>query len=155
MKYNYNSALIDIKDRIVSMGGETLSKFGLHETHRSEVNNLVIDVLRETSYDIDSLTRFIEENVPKLLPDQQVAYTTITEQVTQKQGGLYFLEAPGGTGKTFVTNLVLAKVRQKKEIALAAASSGIAATLLPGGRTAHAAFKLPLNLTSNDEPVCM
>ena len=150
----YNSALIDIEDRIVSMGGEKLGKYGLPETNRSEVNNLVTDILRETSYDVDSLTKFIEENVPKLLPDQQVAYTTIIEQVQHKRGGLYFLDAPGGTGKTFVTSLSLATVRQKKEIALAVASSGIAATLLPGGRTAHAAFKLPFNLTSSDEPVC-
>ena len=136
----YNSALTDIEDRIVSMGGEGLSKFGLPEAHRSEVNNLVTNVLRETSYDIDSLTRFVEENVSKLLPDEKVAYTTITEQVTHKNRGLFFLEAPGETGKTFVTNLVLTKVRQKKEIALVVANSVIAATLLPGGRTARAAF---------------
>ena len=71
-----------------------------------------------------------------------------------KDEGLYFLEAPKGTGKTFATNLVLAKVRQRKEIALAVASSGIAATLLPGVQTPHTPFSLPLNLTSNDEPVC-
>jgi hypothetical protein len=29
-------------------------------------------------------------------------------------------------------------------VALATASSGIAATLLPGGRTAHSTFKIPL-----------
>ena len=35
---------------------------------------------------------------------------------------------------------------------LAVASSGIAALLLPGGRTAHSRFKLPINLT--DESLC-
>ncbi len=34
------------------------------------------------------------------------------------------------------------------------ASSGIAATLLEGGRTAHATFKLPLDLTHNESPTC-
>lgn len=48
---------------------------------------------------------------------------------------------------------MLAKVGQKKEIALAVASCGIAVTLLHGGQTVHTAFKLPLNLTTNDEPV--
>uniref|UniRef100_A0A0L8IFD7 ATP-dependent DNA helicase n=1 Tax=Octopus bimaculoides TaxID=37653 RepID=A0A0L8IFD7_OCTBM len=114
------------------MGGEELSKFDLSETHRNEANNLITEVLRETSYDIDSLTRFLEENVPKLLSDQQLAYTTVIDQVTHKRGRLYFLDAPGGTGKSFVTNLVLAK----------------------SGRTAYAAFKLLFRLTSNDEPVC-
>uniref|UniRef100_A0A0L8I2A8 ATP-dependent DNA helicase n=1 Tax=Octopus bimaculoides TaxID=37653 RepID=A0A0L8I2A8_OCTBM len=62
-------------------------------------------------------------------------------------------DAPGGTGKTLLINLLLAKVRQKK-IALAVASSGIAATLLTGGRTAHSTFKLPLNLIQNESPLC-
>ncbi|XP_025408974.1 uncharacterized protein LOC112682560 [Sipha flava] len=62
--------------------------------------------------------------------------------------------APGGTGKTFLTNLILAKVRSTRDIALAVASSGIAATLLEGGRTAHATFKLPPNLTTSATPFC-
>ncbi|CAF4649046.1 unnamed protein product, partial [Rotaria magnacalcarata] len=36
---------------------------------------------------------------------------------------------------------------QQSKIAIAVASSGIAATLLHGGRTAHSTLKLPLNLT--------
>ncbi|GBO37537.1 ATP-dependent DNA helicase PIF1, partial [Araneus ventricosus] len=68
--------------------------------------------------------------------------------------GIFFLDAPGGTGKTFLINLLLAKVRQRKEIALAVASSGIAATLLTGGRTAHSAFRLPLNLANTETPTC-
>jgi len=50
--------------------------------------------------------------------------------------------------------LLLAKIRQRKKIALAVASSGIASTLLRGGRTAQSAFKLPLNLAHGDHPVC-
>ncbi|GFV69320.1 ATP-dependent DNA helicase [Trichonephila clavipes] len=34
------------------------------------------------------------------------------------------------------------------------ASSGIAATSLSGGRTAHSVFKLPLNLASEEIPTC-
>ncbi|CAL1267607.1 unnamed protein product, partial [Larinioides sclopetarius] len=43
---------------------------------------------------------------------------------------------------SFLIRLILATVRSKNDIALALASSGIAATLLPGGRTAHSALKL-------------
>ena len=71
-----------------------------------------------------------------------------------KKGGMFFIDAPGGTGKTFLIGMFLAQVRRKKDIALAVASSGIAATLLPGGRTAHSTFKLPFDLTSTDEPLC-
>ncbi|XP_037930131.1 ATP-dependent DNA helicase pif1-like [Teleopsis dalmanni] len=39
-------------------------------------------------------------------------------------------------------------------VALALASSGIAATLLDGGRTAHSVLKLPLNIHSCENAVC-
>ena len=42
-----------------------------------------------------------------------------------------------GTGKTFLSCTLLATVREKGEIALATATSGIAATLLPNARTIH------------------
>lgn len=37
---------------------------------------------------------------------------------------------------------------------MALASSGIGATLLNGGRTAHSALKLPLNFQVNETPTC-
>ena len=39
-------------------------------------------------------------------------------------------------------------------MALAAASSGIASTLLIGGRTAHSTFKLPFNILQDETPMC-
>ncbi|UYV74337.1 hypothetical protein LAZ67_11003112 [Cordylochernes scorpioides] len=66
----------------------------------------------------------------------------------------FFLDAPGGTGKTFIINLLLAKLRLEGLVVCAAASSGIAATLLDGGRTAHSLFKLPLNLYDDELAVC-
>ncbi|GBO99337.1 hypothetical protein EVAR_91868_1 [Eumeta japonica] len=65
-------------------------------------------------------------------------YETLMQAVDNNTGGLFFLDAPGGTGKTFVI-LILATIRSRCDIALALASSGIAATLLDGGRTAHSA----------------
>src|SRR5436190_20553552 len=49
----------------------------------------------------------------------------------------------------FLINLVLAKVRSDEGIALATASSGIAATLLDGGTTAHSRFKIPIDIQSD------
>ena len=45
-------------------------------------------------------------------------------------------------------------MRLQGYIALATASSGIAATLLAGGRTAHSTFRLPLDLVVNETPIC-
>ena len=61
-----------------------------------------------------------------------------------------FLDAPGGTSKTYCFNTMLAKARADGHIALAVASSGIAAILLDGGRTLHSRFKAPLKPTETD-----
>ncbi|XP_057790800.1 uncharacterized protein LOC131007904 [Salvia miltiorrhiza] len=59
---------------------------------------------------------------------------------------MLFIDGPGGTGKTFLYKAILATVRSTGDIALAVASSGVAASLLPNGRTAHSRFKILLNL---------
>jgi len=63
-----------------------------------------------------------------------------------KNGRLYFVDGPGGTGKTFLFNAILAKIRSEGKIAIAVASSGIAANLLAGGKTAHSTFRIPLKI---------
>ena len=60
------------------------------------------------------------------------------------QGKAFFIIGPGGTGKTFLYSLLLALVRSAGHIALPVASSGIAALLLAGGKTAHSRLKLPV-----------
>ncbi|GBO14854.1 hypothetical protein AVEN_9060-1, partial [Araneus ventricosus] len=54
------------------------------------------------------------------------------------------------TGKTFVYSTLLHAVGEKGDQAIPISSTGIAATLLCGGRTAHLIFKIPptLNTTS-------
>jgi hypothetical protein len=50
----------------------------------------------------------------------------------------------GGTGKTFLWNAIISRLRSEKLIVLAVASSGVASLLLPGGRTAHSRFEIPI-----------
>ncbi|XP_071137070.1 uncharacterized protein [Mytilus edulis] len=59
----------------------------------------------------------------------------------------YYVDGPGGSGKTFLYNTILARIRSKGKIALAVASAGIAAELLEGGRTAHSRFKIPIPIS--------
>ena len=108
------------------------------------------EVARELSYNVDPDS--VSSNEAKLLPEQTMAFETIYESIQHSKGGLFFLDAPGGTGKTFLLNLLLSKVRLHIGVALATASSGIAATLLVGGKTAHSTFKLPLK--HEKTPMC-
>lgn len=113
-----------------------------------------LELQRERQYDINELNAFIQLNLPKLNVQQKFVYDSIMTADNNGTGGFYFLDAPGGTGKTFLISLLLATFRSQNKIALALASSGIAATLLDGGQTAHSALKLPLNMHSNDTPTC-
>jgi PIF1-like helicase len=59
---------------------------------------------------------------------------------------MFFINGPGGTGKTFVESLPMAHIRSQGQVALAVASSGIASILLEGGRTSHSRFTIPLDV---------
>ncbi|OWZ18058.1 Helitron helicase [Phytophthora megakarya] len=63
---------------------------------------------------------------------------------------LFFVDGPGGTGKSFLLEQYLAHVCFHKKVAIAVASSGIAATLLTGGHTAHSTFRIPLPWQSQE-----
>ena len=112
-----------------------------NEYHR-EPNPLIRE---ELNYDINDDE--LQAKWDSLNHDQRIAADTILNAVITPQPGsnLFFLTGPGGTGKTHVENSVLDNVRQLNRIALAVASSGIAACLLHGGTTAHAKFKIPLD----------
>jgi hypothetical protein len=100
----------------------------------------------EMNYDRAGLADFYAESMTRANDDQAKAITAITNAVDNGQGGLFYLDGPGGTGKTFVECAILAKLRSEGKVALAVASSGVAALLLPGGRTAHSRFKIPINI---------
>ena len=77
---------------------------------------------------------------------QREAFEKIMEAVTGNMPKLFFLHGPAGTGKTFTYNTLCYKLQGNKKIVLCCASSGIAALLLPKGRTAHSTFKIPIDI---------
>ena len=84
--------------------------------------------------------------------EQKAILDTIQSAMVAGHGGLFFIDGPGGTGKTFVENLLLDWVRGNSQIALAVASSGIASILLHNGRTSHSRFHIPIDI--QPESVC-
>ena len=101
----YNLALIEIEDKVISLTHKDLTHWGLPTPNRDNVpyNR---DIIRETGYNIDELRNFLESNEPQLNQEQQSIYYRILSDINTKKGGLFFLDAPGGTGKTFVTKLL-------------------------------------------------
>jgi len=50
----------------------------------------------------------------------------------------------GELEKTYLYRALLANVRLRGTIALATTTSGVVASILPGGRTTHSRFEIPL-----------
>ena len=78
--------------------------------------------------------------------EQRSAYDDIMAAVYSKQGGLFFVDGPGGTGKTFLYRALLAKLRSQDKLGVATDTSRVAAAIMLGGRTTHSRFKIPLTL---------
>jgi len=81
--------------------------------------------------------------------DQRAGFTKILDHVVHNKGEVFFVDGPGGTGKTYLYRALLAKVQSMDLIAVATATSGIASSIMPGGRTAHSRFKIPIKLEEN------
>ncbi len=93
-------------------------------------------IREERSYNTIQLKRELDQNVPLLNEDQRAIYDTVIQAI-QNRLRCFFVNGPGGIRKTFLYNTLLANVRSNSDIALAVASSGIAALLISGGKTAH------------------
>ncbi len=150
----YSYALCELR-RILQSNGKDLTDYGLPEPEfdyiadlSTEPNRMIRD---ELIYDRQDLADTLNRDVPRLNLDQKRAYDILTSAVSNSSGlggKVFFLDGPGGTGKTFIQNIVLAKVRSNNDVALAVATTGIAATLLNGGRTAHTRFGIPIDIHS-------
>ena len=61
----------------------------------------------------------------------------------------FFINGPGGSGKTYLHNYLIHYVRSLNAKYMACATTGIAATLIPGGRTVHKTFAIPVPCHEN------
>jgi hypothetical protein len=84
--------------------------------------------------------------------EQHDTYNEIMSSIDTEHGGLFFVDGPGGTRKTYLYRALLAAIRSQKKIAVATATSGVAASIMHGGRTTHSRFKVPLTL--DDGTIC-
>ncbi|CAJ2658558.1 unnamed protein product [Trifolium pratense] len=109
-------------------------------------NRLIYD---ELNYDVHQQREEFLQLYQSLTDEQRGIYQTIMKAVRKQQGGVFFLHGYGGTGKTYMWRTLASSLRSKSQIVLTVASSGIASLLLPGGRTAHSKFKIPVPTLDN------
>jgi hypothetical protein len=122
----------------------------INDWDRSRINPLI---RQELDYDRQRLSLSANRRELQLNSDQQAAYSNILCQITNDPAhAQFFLNGPGGTGKTFLYITLCERLRSQGKIVLCVAYTGIAALLLPGGRTAHKRFKIPMEVS--DESTC-
>ncbi|GKF77460.1 helicase-like protein, partial [Tanacetum coccineum] len=66
--------------------------------------------------------------------------------VAARNGGVFFVYGCGGTRKTYLWRTIIYRIRLTGKVVLSVASFGIASLLLPGGRTSHSRFCIPIDL---------
>ncbi|KAH0603160.1 uncharacterized protein H6S33_008164 [Morchella sextelata] len=139
--------------QILADSNKTLADFDLppyiHNWHRTAGNEMIAAELR---YNQQTELELRNERIAKLNDEQLQCYNTIVRSVDNPATAQFFLQGPAGTGKTFLYNTICNHFRSEGKIVLCVASSGIAAQLLPGGRTSHSRFKIPIVI--NESSTC-
>ena len=155
----YNRTLLDIQHCLIT-NGLSMGDFGLPVPDPTEdIGQLAAELQAELDYNPEECEKRWQAARAKMdinecqrrLFDSIVA---LLDNNSRERQNVHFVDAPGGTGKTFVFNALLDYVRSmkprngQKHIALALAASGIAALLLNGGRTVHSRFGLGINVNA-------
>ena len=135
-------ALAKIENILMSNYGLNCTHFGLPTPSIENENNVNV-------IDFENEAETARHNQSILNDGQSSVVNRILDEMQQgsapgSQPRVYFVEGPGGTGKTMVYNTLIAAARaQNKEVA-SGAWTGIAGTLLRFGGTLHSLFKLPV-----------
>ena len=143
-----NLALIDIEKNLNNNSSSISNYPGIPMPHFNIIDKFKnSEIQNELEYCMEDLIKETD-NVKFLNCEQAYAYHSIIDHIYNNNSNInmFFIDGPGGTGKTYLYNTLLSTVRRNGDIALAVASSGIAALLLVGGRTAHSRLKIPIKL---------
>jgi hypothetical protein len=146
--YDYGLHLIE---QALQRSAYSLDKYP--DMPKSQMNweNLIVNrlIAEQMIYDPVEQAELAEDRFSHFNCGQRDAFERIMDSVDNDLKKIFFLNGPGGTGKTFVYNTVSAKIRSQGKIIICVASSGIASLLLEGGRTAHSRFKIPINISES------
>jgi len=111
--------------------------------HSNPSENLDPD---EAAQDLQMHVHRFNTNLPRLNPAQQAAYQAITDTLASGRPGTFFIDGPGGSGKSFLYSTLISYAIINNFKPLVMATTGIAASQI-GGITIHRAFSVPIPCT--------
>lgn len=138
----HNKMLLALNELLIDKN-KTLTNFGIEEPDASLTEQLRPNHRPTSEIDEGALEVF-RRCEPILNPGQRNLYTTLKECIDEARPGYFRFDAIGGSGKTFLSDVLLSYVRKETDIAIACALSGIAATLMRLGTTFHRRWRAPI-----------
>jgi hypothetical protein len=87
--------------------------------------------------------------VHNLNPEQLSGFMEIIDHMINRKARVFFVDGPGGTGKTFLYRRLIAIIRLEGLITVATTTSGITSSIMPSGHTAHSVFKMPIKISDH------
>ncbi len=141
-------ALAEI-NRILEQHGQSCSSLGLPFSGVAVAQD---DIDVEQSRITSETNMALLNNQQKALVDEVLLSLRAILQKQPLKTHAYFLDGPGGSGKTLVYNTLISWFHWHGLKVASTAWTGIAATLLIGGQTCHSLFKLPVPIL--DTSVC-
>ncbi|XP_031131717.1 uncharacterized protein LOC116033103 [Ipomoea triloba] len=134
-KFKKNFALFELS-KLLLVYNKTLRDFPnmpvMNEASHVHVENRLL--WEELAYDRAREYEESQRLKEKLTEEQRAIYDAVINDIDSNNGGLFFV------------------YRAKGEIVINVASSEIASLLLPGGRTAHSRFSIPISI--NEDSTC-
>ena len=118
-----NATLMELS-HLFEAAGKTLTKLGLQEPVNMPTNILPREIRDELYRNVDELQGQTENSMSKLNTEQKIVFEAVREVIDSGEGGFFHIDAPGGTGKTFVLTTLLSYVRAQRKIGFAMATSG-------------------------------
>ena len=99
-----------------------------------------------SDFDINTESVQAATLIPTLNVRQRAAFDAIMNAIDNPDeiSRCFYLDGPGGSGKTYLYNTLMAFLRGRGQTVLPHATTGTAAVILKGGKTMHSGFKLPV-----------
>ena len=148
-----NSVLLLLQSELHKLG-TCLENFGLPCPQKENIADKQPCSITDEIFDESDQEKKTLQNLATFNSEQTAAYQSILKAIldSDEPQRLFFVNVQGGYGKTFLMETLLSSVRAVGKVALAVASSGVAAEFLEGGRTALSHFKIPIPIST--ESVC-
>lgn len=142
--FDYGLHLLQMR---LARDDKSMETVGLPKPHEDWASLLSTNVRpHQYVYNRAEQSLLLQDALPRLNEEQLHAFNSVLQATVAHAPETFFLQGAAGAGKTFVYKTLCYATRSRDMRILCVASSGIAALLLPGGRTAHSTLKIPLLL---------